>query len=214
MSELQPITVYVHEAGPNPYKVIIAAEELSVPYKTIVVKDPKEEWFAAINPNGRVPAIVDPNTNITLWESGAIVEYLVETYDKQGKLTVSDVASKWQLKQYLHFQMSGQGPYYGQAMWFHTHEDIPVAKQRYNEQIVRVVEVLDNILKGKEYLVGDKFTYADLAFIPWNRVVEGHPILKANVWDKYEVEKKYPNYVAWQRRLVARPSVEQAYKGW
>ncbi|CAG9940307.1 unnamed protein product [Clonostachys rosea f. rosea IK726] len=215
MSELQPITVYVHEAGPNPYKVVIAAEELSVPYKTIVVKDPKEEWFAAINPNGRVPAIVDPNTNITLWESGAIVEYLVETYDKQGKLTVSDVAGKWQLKQYLHFQMSGQGPYYGQAMWFHKHdEDIPVAKQRYHEQIVRVVEVLDNILKGKEYLVGDKFTFADLAFIPWNRVIEGHPILKANVWDKYEVEKKYPNYVAWQRRLVARPSVEQAYKGW
>lgn len=70
--------------------------------------NPKVEWFTAINPNGRVPAIVDPNTGLTLWESGAIVEYLVETYDKEGKLTVPDTAGKWHLKQYLHFQMSGQ----------------------------------------------------------------------------------------------------------
>lgn len=70
--------------------------------------NPKAEWFTAINPNGRVPAIVDPNTGLTLWESGAIVEYLVETYDKEGKLTVPDTAGKWHLKQYLHFQMSGQ----------------------------------------------------------------------------------------------------------
>lgn len=70
--------------------------------------DPKEEWFTAINPNGRLPAIIDPNTGLTLWESGAIVEYLAGTYDKKGKLTVPDEAGKWHLKQYLHFQMSGQ----------------------------------------------------------------------------------------------------------
>lgn len=99
---------HLPEGGPNPYKVIIVMEELGIPYEAMVVKDPKEPWFTAINPNGRLPAIVDPNNGITLWESGAIVEYLVETYDKEGKLNVEDVAGKWHLKQYLHFQMSGQ----------------------------------------------------------------------------------------------------------
>lgn len=117
--------------GPNPYKVVIILEELGVPYTKvsrsshpyvclpgnaltdtehqIVVENPKVEWFAAINPNGRVPAIEDPNTGVTLWESGAIVEYLVETYDKEGLLDIrDDVAAKWQIRQYLQFQMSGQ----------------------------------------------------------------------------------------------------------
>ncbi|EMR72736.1 putative glutathione s- protein [Eutypa lata UCREL1] len=212
MSGLQPITFYSHIAGPNPYKVAIALEELGIPYKKIVVDNPKAEWFTAINPNGRVPAIVDPNTGLTLWESGAIVEYLVETYDKEGKLTVPDTAGKWHLKQYLHFQMSGQGPYYGQAMWFYKcPEDIPIAKQRYIEQIARVVEVLDNILKGKQYLLNEKFTYADLTFIPWNQVVAKAPFFTESLWKAYEIEKKYPNYVAWTERIANRPSVQRAY---
>lgn len=72
------------------------------------VVNPKADSFLAVNPNGRTPAIEDPNTNITLWESGSIIEYLVETYDKDGKLTVTDTADKWTAKQYLYFQMSGQ----------------------------------------------------------------------------------------------------------
>jgi glutathione S-transferase len=101
---------------------------------------------------------VDPNSGLTLWESGAIVEYLVETYDKEQKLTFSTFPEKWQLKQYLHFQMSGQGPYYGQAVWFHVYhpEDVASVKERYIDQTIRVVGVLDDILKGKEYLVGGK----------------------------------------------------------
>ena len=75
----------------------------------IIVENPKDESFTAINPNGRLPAIKDHNNNdLILWESGAIVEYLVETYDKKGKLTLTGNADKWHLKQYLHFQMSGQ----------------------------------------------------------------------------------------------------------
>ncbi|KAK7757455.1 hypothetical protein SLS62_000470 [Diatrype stigma] len=199
-------------AGPNPYKVAIALEELDIPYEKTIVDDPKEEWFTAINPNGRLPAIADPNTGLTLWESGAIVEYLVETYDKGGKLTVPDVAGKWHLKQYLHFQMSGQGPYYGQAMWFcKCPEDIPTAKKRYVEQIVRVIEVLDKILKGKEYLVDEKFTYADLAFIPWNQVIAHAPFFTESLWKAYEIEEEYPAYMAWHQRIVSRPSVQKAY---
>lgn len=93
-----------------------------------------------------------------MWESAAIVEYLIETYDKESKLTFTSGPEKWLLKQYSYFQMSGQGPYYGQATWYtffdKTNEP---AKARYVDQTLRVITVLDNILKGKTYLVGEKW---------------------------------------------------------
>ncbi|VUC25379.1 unnamed protein product [Clonostachys rosea] len=212
MSDIKPITVYAHSAGPNPIKVLIILEELGIPYEKIIVENPKEDWYTKINPNGRVPTIIDPNTDLTLWESGAIVEYLVETYDKEGKLTVTDAKDKWHLKQYLHFQMSGQGPYYGQAVWFHRFhpEDVPSAKTRYEEQVTRVLGVLDNILKDKEYLVANKLTYADLVFVPWNAIVTAAQVVGPNFKEKYEVEKKYPNFLAWHERISSRPSVAKA----
>ncbi|OBS27893.1 hypothetical protein FPOA_01835 [Fusarium poae] len=213
MSELKPITVYVHSAGPNPFKVIIVLEELSVPYTKIVVDNPKEDWFVAINPNGRVPAIKDPNSNIVLWESGAIMEYLVETYDVDKRLCGASPSSKWEIKQYLHFQMSGQGPYYGQAMWFHKcPQDIPIAKERYVNEIIRVISVLDNILEGKKYLVDDKLTYADIAFVPWNRVVSQHPLFETSLWKGRDVDHKYPSFSAWHERLNNLSSVRAAYE--
>ncbi|RGP74469.1 glutathione s-transferase chloride channel [Fusarium longipes] len=213
MPELEPLTVWVHTAGPNPYKVTILLEELGIPYKTIVVENPKEDWFVSINPNGRVPAIKDPNGDIILWESGAIVEYLVETYDVDQRLCGTGPLSKWEIKQYLHFQTSGQGPYYGQAMWFHKcPEDIPLAKDRYVNEIARVISVLDKILDGKKYLVDDKLTYADLAFIPWNRVVSQHPFFENSLWKEHDIMRKYSNFSAWQERLNKLPSVQAAYK--
>ncbi|KAL6920647.1 hypothetical protein FSST1_004673 [Fusarium sambucinum] len=213
MSELKPITVYVHSAGPNPFKVIIVLGELALPYTKIVVDDPKEDWFVAINPNGRVPAINDPNNNIMLWESGAIMEYLVETYDINKRLSGTNPSNKWEIKQYLHFQMSGQGPYYGQAMWFHKcPQDIPIAKQRYAGEILRVIVVLDKILEGKKYLVDGKLTYADLAFVPWNRVISQHPLFETSLWEGNDVVHQYPNFSAWHERLNNLPSVKAAYK--
>ncbi|KAK6723266.1 hypothetical protein SNK04_002117 [Fusarium graminearum] len=213
MSQLKPITVYVHSAGPNPFKVTILLEELAVPYTTIVVEDPKEDWFVAINPNGRVPTIKDPNSDIILWESGAIMEYLVETYDVNQRLCGTSTSSKWEIKQYLHFQVSGQGPYYGQAMWFHKcPQDIPLAKERYVGEIARVISVLDKILGGKQYLVDGRLTYADLAFVPWNRVVSQHPFFKTSLWEKHAILKQYPSFSAWQERLNNLPSVKAAYK--
>ncbi|KAL2284138.1 hypothetical protein FJTKL_09120 [Diaporthe vaccinii] len=158
MPGIKPITVYVLGGGPNPFKVLITLEELGIPYKKVEVEDVKSEAFLKLNPNGRTPVIVDPNNDdFTLWESGAIIEYLVETYDAPGTLHLEDSKSRWLLRQYLHFQMSGQGPYYGQAVWFYKQtEDIPTAKTRYIEQIVRVFGVLDGILKDREFLVGDK----------------------------------------------------------
>lgn len=123
-----------------------------------LVTDVKGEAYTKINPNGRTPAIEDPNTGITLWESGAILEYLVDTYDKDHKVSYASFPEKYHTKQYLYFQMSGQGPYFGQTTWFrHFHpEKLESAKKRYDEQLVRVVGVLNNILAGKQYLVGDK----------------------------------------------------------
>ncbi|KAH7160899.1 glutathione S-transferase [Dactylonectria macrodidyma] len=207
MSDLKPITIYVHGRGPNPKKVIMIFEELGIPYTAIPIKNPKDESYTKINPNGRLPAIEDPNTGLTLWESGAIIEYIIETYDKEEKLTFSSTPEKWLLKQYLHFQMSGQGPYYGQAAWFHFFHpvDVPSAKERYEEQAIRVVQVLNNILEGKEYLVGGKCTYADIAFVSWNTLLT----VVGDIWLKYEIDEKYPNFAAWHKRLLARPSVQK-----
>ena len=118
----------------------------------------KKPAFEKLNPNGRVPAIEDPNTGVVIAESGAIVEYLQETYDKENTLNYTSVPEKYQVKQWLHFQMSGQGPYFGQAAWFckfHP-EQLKSAQDRYLNEIKRVVSVLDRHLEGKQYLVGDK----------------------------------------------------------
>ncbi|KAF4126592.1 glutathione S-transferase [Geosmithia morbida] len=212
-SEIKPLKVYTHGgSGPNPYKVVILLNELGLPYEDIKISNPKEESFVKINPNGRVPAIEDPNTGLTIWESGAILEYIVETYDKENKVGATNTADKWALKQLLHFQMSGQGPYFGQAVWFQKFDkEAPSATERYNEQLLRVLGVVDNLLEGKEYFVGGKLTYVDIAFYPWSRIVSLPNYFLTTIWEKYEVEKTYPNFVAWFKRISALPSVQKAY---
>lgn len=138
----------------------------------------KKDPFERVNPNGRAPAIEDPNTGITIWESVAIIEYLVETYDKDEVFTYTTSPEKWKIKQWLYYQvasnrelawispesansavqMSGQGPYFGQASWFilYHEEKLQSAIDRYLREIRRVVGVLDRYLQGRDYLVGDK----------------------------------------------------------
>ncbi|KAL9023709.1 MAG: hypothetical protein Q9180_008133, partial [Flavoplaca navasiana] len=93
------------------------SQELEVPYeiKSIRFEDIKKPPFIDVNPNGRAPAIIDPNTDLTLWESGAIILYLIEQYDTQKKLSFGSLHGKNLLNQWLMFQMSGQGPYFGQC---------------------------------------------------------------------------------------------------
>jgi hypothetical protein len=114
MSSLKPITLYSHAGGPNPWKVAIVLNELGVPYTNTFPKV-KEQPYLSINPNGRAPAIEDPNTGITLWESAAIIKYLIDTYDKDGKISYSSSPEKYLQDQWLAFQISGQGPYFGQV---------------------------------------------------------------------------------------------------
>jgi glutathione S-transferase len=204
---LKPITVYGHGPGPNPWKVIMVLEELNIPYTHEIVdfQDMKKEPFESINPNGRVPAIKDPNTDTTLWESGAIVEYLVDTYDKQNTISFATGSKNYYLaKQWLHFQVSGQGPYFGQAVWFtrfHS-EKVQSAIDRYVNEIRRVSGVLDRALESKQYLVGDKFSYVDAAFVPW--------YLIAPSLFEIDMEKEFPNTGAWLKRVQDRPAIAKS----
>ncbi|KAJ6020531.1 glutathione transferase [Penicillium herquei] len=189
----KPITVWI---------VICVLEELEVPYeiKSFKFDDVKKPPFIDVNPNGRVPAIVDPNTNLTLWESGAIIQYLEEVYDTEKRLTYDTLNEKHLLNQYLHFQMSGQGPYYGQAGWFtHLHhEDLPSARNRYLDEVHRILGVLNGLLEGKQWLVGDKCTFADLSFLPWN--------CRLNMFLGADPLAKYPNVLSWHQRMEERPA--------
>lgn len=158
------------------------------------------------------PAIHDPNTGITLWESGAIIEYLIAEYDKEHKISFDSSPDKYYAMQYLHFQMSGQGPYFGQAAWFaFAHpEKIASALDRYFKEIGRVTAVLDGLLSDKEYLVGGKCSYADLAFIPWYQLV---PLLGSNGTDEQKamlkLDEKYPHYAKWMKAMLERPAVKK-----
>ncbi|KAI1503187.1 URE2 protein [Biscogniauxia marginata] len=208
MANLKPIVLHGHFSAPNPWKVVIILESLNIPYehKFVDIADVKKEPFILVNPNGRLPAIEDPNTGVTLWESGAIVEYLVDTYDKEKKLTFDSVPEKYQLKQFLHFQVSGQGPYFGQLVWFWRNHRDEVAVSRYEQEVLRVHSVLDKILEGKEYLVGNKLTYADIAFIPWDLYMQ-EGFTESSISEK---SKAYPNFLAWYRRIKADPSVAKS----
>ncbi|KAF2736016.1 glutathione S-transferase [Polyplosphaeria fusca] len=204
------IQLWGHWGAPNPWKVATVLEALSLPYSIhfLELSEAKNEEYLKLNPNGRLPTIQDPNTGLTLWESGAIIQYLVDHYDKDGKISYTTFPEKCFTQQWLAFQISGQGPYFGQATWFarfHV-ETLPSATERYINEIMRVVGVLEIALtrNGAGWLVGEKCTYADLAFVTWAAVGEG--LLKE--MGKYDgFEEKFPTYVDWMRRLGERGEV-------
>ncbi|CRG90537.1 hypothetical protein PISL3812_07581 [Talaromyces islandicus] len=204
--KIKPIKIYGGYFGPNPHKTCIILSELELPYETefIDFSDLKTPSYESINPNGRLPAIYDPNTDITLWESGAIIEYLIETYDQNHRLSFAPGTKEWHhTRQWLYYQVSGQGPYYGQAVWFKRyHEDhIDSAIQRYVNEMKRVSKVLDRWLEHREWLVGDKLTYADLAFITWQNAAQG--FLSEEGFNQNE----FPHMLRWLKQMNERPIV-------
>ncbi|KAI1425269.1 glutathione S-transferase [Xylaria sp. FL1777] len=222
-ASIKPITLWGHGLGPNPLKVQMILEELGLPFehKHIEFKDMKEEAFIKINPNGRVPAIEDPNTGLTLWESGPIVEYLIDQYDKDHKISYDSFQEKYHIKQWIGYQISGQGPYYGQGMWFSFFhpEKLPSAVERYWKEAERVRSVLDLHLarqagekQGKKvaakdvWLVGDKLTVADLSWFIWEQIID----FAMTRFDVRIEEGKYPHYEAWYKKIEERPSAQHA----
>jgi glutathione S-transferase len=148
-------------------------------------------------------AIEDPNTDLTLWESAAIIQYIIEQYDTKHVLSYDTFKEKHLCNQWLAFQISGQGPYFGQAGWFNAlhPEKVPSAIQRYNGELKRVLGVLNGALEGKQWLVGDKMTFADLAFTVWNDRIDA--LIFCAPDKKFE---GFPNVQAWHERMTSRPA--------
>ncbi|KAF2833553.1 glutathione S-transferase [Ophiobolus disseminans] len=202
---MQPIEVHVIPTPPNPWKPVLILEELGLPYElnSFSFAVVKQKTFTDINPNGRAPAIEDPNTGLTLWETGAIIHYIIEQYDTEHIISYDTLKEKHLCNQWLAFQISGQGPYFGQVGWFtHLHpEKIPSAISRYINELKRVLGVLDGALEGREWLVGDKMTYADLAFATWNDRIDD--LISCTPEKKFE---GFPNVKAWHERMTGRPA--------
>ena len=138
------------------------------------------------------------------------MQYLIDTYDKEARISYTTTPEKLQLNQWLMYQVSGQGPYFGQAAWFHFYhsEQLPSVKERYVKEIDRVIGVLDSWLQKHEFLVGTKCTYADLAFVPYAAVVYKTPALTP---DGKGFNEKYPAYTAWLEKLMGRPSAQKLW---
>ncbi|KAJ5771137.1 uncharacterized protein N7511_003188 [Penicillium nucicola] len=215
-SNLKPIKLYGGILGPNPLKIGLILTALELPFESVPVAfaDVKGPEYVAINPNGRLPSIHDPNTDLTIWESGAIIEYLIERYDTQEprKLSFTPRSAEAELaRSFLYFQASGQGPYYGQAFFFKKYhpERLDGAVERFVKEAKRVTGVLDNWLaKEKEshqeslgdgpWLVGNKLSYADISFIPWQHVLGTH------LADEGFNEDEYPHVKEWIGRMLAK----------
>jgi GSH-dependent disulfide-bond oxidoreductase len=162
-------------ATPNGWKASIALEEMAIPYTVHAIRldklEQKEPAFLAINPNGRIPAIVDRDAgDFAVFESGAILLYLAE---KSGKFLPGDAKGRSRVVQWLMFQMGGVGPMQGQANVFFRYapEKIPFAISRYQNETRRLYEVLDRRLGEAEYLAGD-YSIADMATWPWVSIHE------------------------------------------
>ncbi|KAI0686270.1 glutathione S-transferase [Cytidiella melzeri] len=211
-------TLYSHKGGPNGWKVTIVLEELGLTYNTKFLefdkKEHKAEGHTKFNPNGRIPTLIDhKNGDFVVWESDAIVLYLVDTYDTDHKISVSDTKEKYEQLQWLFFQASGQGPYYGQAFWFTLRhaEKIQSAKDRYVDEIKRIFSVLDSVLSKQEYLVNGKLTVADLSFFPWNHLALRFP---AVLGENFALADGYPALATWHDKLSQRPAVQKIVTEW
>ncbi|MDE1464452.1 glutathione S-transferase family protein [Spartinivicinus poritis] len=163
-------------ATPNGYKISIALEELALDYQVhhldLSAGEQKQAGYLAINPNGRIPAIIDhDNKDFVVFESGAILLYLAE---KTGQLLPQDPYKRSQAIQWLMFQMGGVGPMMGQANVFYRYfpEKIPAAINRYQHEVRRLFEVIDKQLAANQYLAGAEYTIADIATWPWVRSYE------------------------------------------
>lgn len=189
-------------ATPNGHKISIALEELGLPYTLHVLSlstgEQKQPWFLAINPNGRIPAIVDrAQDDFAVFESGAILLYLAE---KTGRLMPNDSKGRSRVVQWLMFQMGGIGPMMGQANVFFRYfpERIQPAIDRYQGECKRLFRVLDCHLREHEFLAGD-YSIADIANWAW---------VRTHRWSGVDIGD-LPHLQGWLERIRSRPAVQK-----
>jgi GSH-dependent disulfide-bond oxidoreductase len=190
---------------PNGRKVSIMLEECALPYRVhpidILKGDQFTAGFIAINPNSKIPAIIDQDGPgggpFPLFESGAILIYLAE---KTGKFLPADARRRYETLQWLMFQMGGIGPMFGQTHHFRKFapEQVPYAIERYSKETKRLYGVLNTRLGGYEFVAGD-YSIADMAIYPWCQRAD---------WQGVELGD-FPNVARWMESMAARPAVER-----
>jgi GST-like protein len=193
-------------ATPNGHKVHIMLQECGLPHKLIPVNigtgeqfDPK---FLAISPNNKIPAIVDPDgpdgKPISLFESGAILVYLAS---KTGRFLPESTRARYEVLQWLMFQMGGVGPMLGQAHHFRIYapEKVPYAIERYTNEAKRLYGVMNKRLAASRYIGGEEYSIADMAIFPWLRS-----------WKNQGIDwNDYPHLKGWFDEIAARPAVQR-----
>lgn len=198
------ITLYT-AATPNGIKVSITLEELGLDYEVksinLMELEQKEDWFLKINPNGRIPAIIDHAADdFAVFESGAILVYLAK---QTGQLMPADPKGESLVMQWLMFQMGGVGPMMGQSNVFtrYAPERVPYAIDRYQREVRRLLEVLDTHLANNEYLAGD-YSIADIATWSW---AESHD------WSGVSIDG-LDHLDRWLKQIAERPAVQRGYE--
>ncbi|KAI9067088.1 glutathione transferase Ure2p class [Trametes sanguinea] len=215
MSSNKQFTLYTtNGAPPNGWKVMIVLEELGLSYEHKFLDFSKGEQkspeYTKYNPNGRIPALIDHRANdFVIWESNAIISYLVEQYDPEHKISFDRFEDKIIQLQWLFFQASGQGPYFGQAGWFALFhpEKVPSAIERYQKEILRVFGVLEGVLSKQAWLVGDKCSVADMSFITWTDAAITWPLVK----EGFNFEAEFPAVAKWHGAMTNRDSVKKVF---
>jgi GST-like protein len=189
---------------PNGKKASIMLEEIGMPYEVHAINigqgDQFKPEYLAINPNNKIPSIIDPDgpggKPFALFESGAILMYLAE---KSGKLWPADVRQRYTVIQWLMFQMGGVGPMFGQANYFYRLEEkVPFAMERFHKEALRLYGVLEKALGEREYLAGE-YSLADIATYPWVWRHEMHHV-------KLE---EFPHVKRWYDAISDRPAVKR-----
>jgi len=186
---------------PNGRKASIMLEEVGLSYSVHVIDIRKDDQFTpeflAINPNSKIPAIVDKAAEITVFESGAILIYLAE---KVGQLLPSDTKARFNVLQWLMFQMGSVGPMFGQLNHFRQYapEQIPYAIARYEKETLRLYGVLDRQLSDQEFVCGD-YSIADIAIFPWVAIYEFQGLTL----------DAHPHLKRWVETVQARPAVQR-----
>ncbi|KAJ3551868.1 hypothetical protein NM688_g4458 [Phlebia brevispora] len=218
MSSPKPILLYTWKT-PNGHKVQVFLEELKAAYGTDVIdydvefidiskNIQKEDWFIKLNPNGRIPVIVDrKRDNFVVFETGAILGYLQQYYDTENKFGF-DVTKEpnyfSETVQWIFFAHGGVGPMQGQAAHFNKFapEQIPYAQKRFTAEVKRLYGVLDIRLAGRDWLVGPgrgKYSIADINAVTWVRI---------HAFTGVETLEEWPNVKAWVARANERPALQ------
>ncbi|NIY75610.1 glutathione S-transferase [Thalassospira sp. HF15] len=198
---------------PNGVKVSIMLEETGLEYEPHLINIGEDEtWtpeFLSLNPNGKIPAIIDPNgpdgAPLGLFESGAIIQYLAE---KTGKFLPVDPAKRIEAIQWVYFQMGGVGPIFGQLGFFHKFAGKEIEDKRpldrYRNESKRLLGVLETRLEGRDWIMGDEYTIADIASLGWVRNLIGF-YDAGDLVDYHE----FKNVPAWLERALERPAVQR-----